>query len=530
MKKLFKYIFTGASALILASCNNFLDVNGNNPNSPTTATPELVLPQAITYMANNFVNYSDYGRTIIYIANAGGYGGWGTQFTYDYTNSNFNNLFTSVYDNVLDFEFVIKNSDAATGPYFIAASNISKAFLYMNLVNEFNDVPFTEAAKGADFLTPKYDKAQDIYKGLVTILDDAIAQIKAVPPGSALQLGGADVLFKGDMNKWIQFANTIKLKLYVYANGKGVFTGQPTFSAEGFLTDDAMVNPGYEKLDGKQNPWWNRHHSDYNQAAQVAYGRQYIANTFTLQFYNGNKITDEGRGKATYRLWPTVATNHMGNAPTPDNLPTIGGTLGSSPFYIGTPGATTGGQNTIGTLKGLAMSQPIMLAAESHFLQAEAMVNGILTGDAAVAFKAGIESSFKYLYKGADGGVAAGKDPAADAAAYIAANPNSPLVNFVLADTKEKKVEAIVTQKFIAYNNIGGHIAWEDFRRTGYPTIVTNGSSTQTFVSTKSNATTVDKLPGRLLYPVSEFTLNADNVPKDVTVFGSYVFYDRRNK
>jgi len=530
MKKLIKYIFTGASVLFLASCNNFLDVNVPNPNSATSSTPELVLPQAITYMANNFVTYSDYGRTIVYIANAGGYGGWGTQFTYDYTNASFNGMFTSVYDNILDFNYVINNSDASSGPYFIAASNISKAYLFMNLVNEYNDVPFTEASKGSDYLTPKYDKPEDVYRGIVTMLDEAIAQIKAVPQGSAKLLGPADVLFKGDMNKWIQFANTIKLKLYVFAHGKNIFTGNPSFSPEGFITDDAQVNPGYQKLDGKQNPWWNRHHSDFNQSAQIAYGRQYIPNTFTLQFYNGNKITDEGRGKATYRLWPNVATNFMGNAPTPDNLPTIGGTLGSSPFYIGTPGASTGGVNTIGTLKGLAMSQPIMLAAESYLLQAEAMVNGIISGDPASTFKSGIEASFKYLYKGADNAIAAGKNPVQDAAKYIADNSTSPLVNFALASSTAQKIEAIVTQKFIAHNNIGGHIAWQDFRRTGYPSIVLNGSSSQTFVSTKSNATTVDRLPGRVLYPTSEFTLNAENVPQNVTVFGSYVFYDRRNK
>lgn len=535
-KKLIKYILAGAVLFSTASCKKYLDVNEPNPNTATYSTPELVLPQALTYVAANYTSYHDYGRTIVYIANAGGYGGWGTQFTYDYNNSQFNNLFNSAYDNILDFNYIINNSDPATHTYYIAVSKIAKAYLYLNLVNEYDAVPFTDAAKGTEALTPKYDDAKEIYKSIEALLDEAIAEIKAVD-GPMKELSSASVLFNDAddnnaerMEKWIQFANTIKLKLYVFADGKGVFTGKPTFSNEGFLTTDAIVNPGYQKLDGKQNPTWNTYHSSYTQAAQLGYGRQYIPNRYTLTFYDGTNISDEGRGAATYRLWPDVRTNFMGNTPTPDNLPTIAGTLGSEPFYIGTPGATTGGVNTIGTLKGVSMGQPIMLANESYLLQAEAIVKGIITGDAKAAFESGIEASFNYLYKGVDNKVVSEKNPTADAKAYIETNVNSPLVNFDLATSVAQKIQAIVTQKFIAHNNIGGHIAWEDYRRTGYPTIVKGGSSTQTFVSTKTMATTVDQLPGRILYPVLEFTLNEENVPKGVTVFGSYVFWDFRNK
>ena len=122
------------------------------------------------------------------------------------------------------------------------------------------------------------------------------------------------------------------------------------------------------------------------------------------------------------------------------------------------------------------------------------------------------------------------KNPVTDASLYLSENDGSALVNFTLATTEEAKIEAIVTQKYIAHNYIGGHVAWDEFRRTGYPKVVNGGSSTQTFVATKSTATTVDRLPGRILYPSLEYSLNADNVPAGVTVSGSFVFWDRRNK
>lgn len=540
MKNRIVYIlFAGLLAFAFTSCNKFLDVNDPNPNSATYSTPELILPQATAYVANNFVSYHGHGARLVgYHVNAGGYGGWGDTFTYEYTTASFNGFFNSVYDNILDLEYVINaatDEDGALVPEYVnfyGAAKVLKAYLYMNLVDLYNDVPYTEGAKGAAFITPKYDDAKEIYKGLAVELDEAIAAIKSQTVTKPL--ASSDVMFSGNMTRWIQFANTIKLKLYVQAFGRGVFSGAPTISSEGFLTDDALVNPGYERADGKQNPTWNSYHSTYTATAQVAFGRQWLPSRFTVAFYTGAKIDDPLRGAATYRALSTtpvgtVPQNHLGNTPTPDNLPTVAGTLGSSPFYIGVATAAAGANNTIGTLKGSGMGQPIMLAAESYFLQAEAAVRGILSGDAADLFKKGIEASFRYLYKGVDGAVASGKNPTADAATYIASNSNSRFVNFALATTEAQRVEAIITQKYIAYNNIGGHIAWADFRRTGYPTIVPNGGPTETFVSIMSAMPTVDRLPGRILYPENEKTMNADNVPQGITVAGSYVFWDRRN-
>ncbi len=527
MTKFIKYSLI-IGVLAFSSCKKYLDVNEPNPNSATFSTPELVLPQATAYVASNFSSFNTYAAQIIgYHVNAGGYGGWGSTFTYEYTTSQYNNLWTNSYDNILDLEYVIENTQGEDDmAYFNGVSKILKAYLYQQLVDEYNDIPYSEAAKGKEFVTPRYDSAEDVYRSLADVLDDGINTIKSAQLPTAL--GTADVMFDGDMERWIQLANTIKLRLYVRASETDVFQGQPTFSSEGFLTDDALVNPGYQRLDGKQNPTWNQYHSDYTASAQIAYGRQWLPSRFAVAFYDGNKISDDGRGEVTYRQWPSVPTNFLGNTPTPDNLPTVGGTLGSSPFYIGSTGAN-GAANTIGTLKGSGMGQPIMLAAESYFLQAEAALKGIISGNYTNLFNSGIVASFRYLYKDVNGVVAAAYDPVGAAEAYHAENPNSRLVNINLATTDAQRLEAIITQKYIAYNNIGAHVAWAEFRRTGYPAIVTNGSPEQTFVSTRTGATTPDRLPGRILYPITEFSLNQDNVPSGISVSGSYVFWDRRN-
>jgi hypothetical protein len=181
----------------------------------------------------------------------------------------------------------------------------------------------------------------------------------------------------------------------------------------------------------------------------------------------------------------------------------------------------------IGVVKGPAQAQPVMIAAESYFLQAEAYARGYMVGDAAAAFNNGILQSFTYLYKNASNVVETGKNPAGDVALYKTENATSPLVNFSLALTPEQKVEAIITQKYIALNQISNDEAFNEFRRTTYPKVV-NGSpdALLTFASSKSVSTHVDKLPTRFLYPQEENNLNGANVPTGINKFSSLIFWD----
>ncbi|WP_315821991.1 SusD/RagB family nutrient-binding outer membrane lipoprotein [Paraflavitalea speifideaquila] len=305
------------------------------------------------------------------------------------------------------------------------------------------------------------------------------------------------------------------------------FSGNPTFSADGFLTEDAIVNPGYAKVAGQQNPFWNTYHSSAT-GSQAGSGRSRIPTYWIVTFYDGSKIDDEGRRNVIFRgfkngFYPPrnqlgVTSSGIQSAPT-DNTSWYTENLNYA-----------NSTNSVGVLKGPAMGQPLLLAAESYLLQAEAVEKGLITGNAKSLFNKGIEASFTYLYKGPDNKVAAGLNPVMDAANYLAVNSTSKLVNYDLALTPAEKLEAIITQKYIAFNMIDGREAWAEFRRTGYPTINNALPLNQynTFVSTVSASTAPDRLPGRILYPNNEFQVNPDNVPRGVNTFTSYVFWDRR--
>ena len=518
MKVNYKYFLGIALIAFIFSCKKSLDIN-TNPNTATKASVDLVLPTAIVSTANSIPAYSSMGaQQVGYFSNGGGISGWGGIISYNWNTGDFSGLWATTYDVLEDVEYVITNSDGkADQKDFNAAGKVLKAYNYALLVDTYNDVPYTEALKGNDKLQPSYDKAADVYKNLGDLLDQAVASFKGVGSKGSALFAKSDPLFKGDLSRWAKFAQTIKLRLMLRSVGKVTFAKTSFDTGIGFLEEDAIVNPGYTKIDGKQNPMWSRWAFDASGAAAGG-GSQYAVTGYILGFYNGNKLDDQARANAVYQSGIAIPTNQLGNLSAD-----AGRGASPSSFFVGN---SVDDFNKIGVLKGFDSGQPLMLASESYFLQAEGNVKGLVAGDAQTNFDKGIKYSFKYLYKDNSNTVPADRDYAGDADTYHKDNIASPLVNFSAATTMDLKMEAIITQKYIASNMLFGHESWNEFRRTGYPKIVLAASpdKTKSFVSIASQSTAPDKLPTRIQYPASEFKYNASNVPT-VTVYSSKIFW-----
>jgi hypothetical protein len=530
MKKIFNVFMITVAAISISSCKKYLDVN-INPNTATTATPDLVLPTAITYVASQTYAYNFYGSQIAgYLANGGGVSGWGAIISYNYASTDQVGLWNNTYDAGTDIQYVIDNTEGQPAfAQYNAAAKVMKAYIFQRLVDQYGDAPYSNALKGAQSVTPKYDKATDIYKSLADLCDAAITAFNANPVATST-FKTADPLFGGsstttiEINRWIQFANTLKLRLIIRAGNKVAFANK-TFDVKGFLDDDAIVNPGYSKTSGKQNPTWNSFAYTFANAAVTA-GAQYVPTPYIISFYNGTKLTDAGRANLTYKTGTAAPTNQLGSL-----LSTAGKGQTPNSWFKGTSATV---YDQAGLFKGPDAGQPLFLAADSYFLQAEAVLKGLITGNAKTSFDNGILASFRYLDKNAAGSVSGfvpgsttiSRNPANEVETYKAANTTKYLVNYALATTDEQRLEAIITQKYLALNFIFGDEAWNEYRRTGYPINgqVDRSTATQTFTSIASESTAADKLPTRLLYPSSEFTYNAANV-QTVDKYSTKIFW-----
>jgi hypothetical protein len=560
--KIFSMILLGGCLIAATSCKKYLDVN-NNPNAPTDVTPDLILPAALAQTAANNVTFNSYGAwTGGYQANAGGYGGFGSVLTYNYATTDNNGLWSSSFNNLNDYQTIINKTDA-TGPYknYFAIAKIMKAFCYLRLIDVYNDVPYSEALKGIANLTPKYDKAEDVYVGLFAELDQAIGALalpndpqSTIPTTTSANSQRIDVTFGGaddftsfevidgvgkgyPNSKWTEFANTLKLKMLVRI--REVPSLATTFNAQKaklatatFISYDVRIQPGYTAQSGKQNPSWNAYAWDASgNVSQLTT----IPTWYAVGFYNGTKIEDDVRGQGvTIKNYTTANQLGVSNqfVPLAPN--------GSS-WFTGTGSSTSG--SGIGVLKGPNMSQPLMLAAEAYFLLAEANLFGVIPGSDATNFSLGIQASQRYTYTRQDETIdpsrAAGTGSGSDYDYYLTEGDNA--TNYLVTygkpyastdatdynqDLTQRKLEAIITQKWIALNYIESNEGWSDYRRTGYPHVVPGGDEYETPASTQSVSTRVDKLPVRVLYPSSEYALNSANVPTNINSFTSRVFYD----
>lgn len=211
------YIVAFIILLSITSCDEWLDVN-DNPNNPATVEYEIVLPSGITS-----VMYVMGGRYQVLGAL------WSQHWTqslgasqyagidaYDINSSSFDDRqFGELYTGALKaFEFVKNESlkDQQWNYYLIAT--VMQSYTFHVLADLYDEIPFSEALKGEiNHLTPHYENGQAIYDSLIVRLNEALAH--DLDDEDLNEPGINDVLFEGDMDKWIEFANTLKLKIYL---------------------------------------------------------------------------------------------------------------------------------------------------------------------------------------------------------------------------------------------------------------------------------------------------------------------------
>jgi len=478
MKKYRIHLFSLVAALGLSSCDDYLDIN-DSPNSPTSenVTPNLALGGAITQPYRTFaVLPNQLGNLFMnsWGANVNDYTGTYTvEFDLNIDNSFYGRIWENLYLTTLGLTN-IQNFQSDSYNNHKAIAKIVKTFYFQYLVDLYGDAPYSQAHMPLN-PTPAYDGAQSIYRGLVAELDAAVAMIDNAPTGTTA-VAGEDPVFQGNMANWKRFANTLKMRLLIRESGLAASQAyitaefnELTASGAQFLTNDAKVNPGYSNANNdKQNPFYNTFGNLTDDATPRSGYLATVATKNAIESLNGVKYgVNDPRISRLFKMngssWAGVIQGE--NATTaPNNLANIGP----------------------GLVKNSAQDGYIFTAAESYFLQSEAALKGYITGDPKALFETGIQKSFDML--GATGG-----------AGYIA-SINS--VNKLGWDgTTGDKKEAIMTQKWIALMGTNGIESWIEYTRTGYP--VTDLAIT----ATRPNK------PVRLMYPSSEYTSNANNVP-----------------
>ena len=495
MKKILKYTSLLLFVILFGSCEEFLDVNVD-PNNPVSVTPDLVLPTAQKYTADIIDNgrrANCLGNMLMYNwSQSDGYSWYTDEFKYNVTSSFYQGIFNDSYSTALKQYQILDQLEGAEYVNYRAISKVMKAYHFQLLVDFYGNIPYSEALLRSEEATPKYDDAKTIYESLISELDTAIVLINAAT-STAMVPGADDVMFEGNMTTWKKFANTVKLRILVrqssMAGRDGYIKGEIAkieSEGSGYITSDVGVNPGYVKEENKQNPFYNYFGWDASGTVTMD-NNATCATDYVLEYLS---TTTDPR---IDRLYEKPSTGHLG---VPQGLldydtPVVDAYNFDKVSNIGP-----------GLLKSPSQDAIIFSLAECYLNQAEARFRGLITtgDDAKTLYEKGIEASFNYL------GVAEDRFDI-----YIAQNKN--LVNW---DSSADKLEAIITQKWIAVNGITAEQSWFDYNRTGYPK-----NLPISLQSAKSDR------PVRIFYPAGEYSSNGENVPTQPDAFTAKIFWGK---
>jgi len=469
MKKFVKIITLLLIISFTFSCEKFLDIN-HSPNRTEVATVNLVFPSAVTsvcYVTGGtwFLLGSVWSQHWTSGPNAPQYQSV-DNFSItpsDYDSRNWGELYAGA---LMDFEWVRKNSEENKNWTYYLMATTMQCYTYQILVDFYDKIPFTEALQ---VTAPHFDDGQLVYDSLIARLDYALS--KDLTESTCQIPGEDDLIYQGNMNNWIKFANTLKLKIFmrqVYVRTTIAEEGIKKLYTEGaqFLSTTASMTE-FVNIEDHQNPiyateWFN-------------FGNQNMVASRTLLEYLGTKgISD-----------PRIA-----------NLFTS-----SSGVYFGMyqgdfrNEVSKAAQNQNFSTPIITATTPVFLMTESEslFLQAEACLRTWGTGDTKTLFDAAVKAD--YLYYGIT------TDP------VPTYNENAPF---------EMKLENIIVQKWVAAANKTPIESFFEHNRTGYPMELNLKASEDAYidgnydgkgyfiVSQTSVLSPPVLYPKRLLFPSSE--------------------------
>ena len=550
-------IITMACALFFASCSDeYMENMNTDPSKAATIDPnaQLTTAQLQTYgdlsMMEIYRNYHyAFTQQLMGCWNTTNYGG---RHTLD--NNEMSRIWTSFYTqslkNIIDAQY--RTAEDAEKVNINSVLRIYRVYLMSIITDTYGDAPFSEAGLG--FLegkfNPKYDKQEDIYNAFFLELEDAVNKID---PAKNKVTG--DLIYAGDVTKWQQLANSLRLRFAMRISNVNPTKAQTEFENAlaangGVITDassDALIKYMTIAFSFGQEAY-----SDYrgNSLSQLLFGNDpannpsYLCSTFFNQLYNSGD-------PRTFKISRCYYDGLM-SATSPDNRVDITQEMIEKgiAFSPRDPGAyswepwPTGYDSDI--CAELAVNNPsvtatmarevepklannflksdnpgvVMTSAEVKFLMAEATVKKWNVGSVSAEdlYKQGVRAAIDFLTD--NYGCTATTDAEFDA--FIQGRGT-------FGHTDNQKLEAINTQAWILHFTNPAE-CWANVRRSGYPKL--KSPAEYGFGQYLTGGT---EIPVRLCYPVLESSYNKKSYNEAIERMGgtdnwhSLLWWDTEN-
>ena len=246
----------------LTSCKDsgFLDIN-YNPNYPSSASAKYLVAAAEASTVSVMGLYAPLTGNMWcqYTTQGNSTNQYNTLCSYATTTATsyppVTTLWQNSYANALeDLKLAIADAESKGEWNWWLMAKVLTAYNYMMLTDSYGDIPFTEALN-ATIANPKFDDSKSVvYPGIIAILDEAIAKgSDAVAANATSPVSNYDCFLGGDMEKWVAFAKSLKLKAYLKDYAANASQIASLLSAGGLLEEDCAWTV-WEDATNKSNP------------------------------------------------------------------------------------------------------------------------------------------------------------------------------------------------------------------------------------------------------------------------------------
>ncbi|HET8858398.1 SusD/RagB family nutrient-binding outer membrane lipoprotein [Marivirga sp.] len=446
--------------LMLACTDNFDEIN-ENPNLPETVAPQFLLSNIISVAADR--NTYEQGFNLSnYLAQFSASVEFERIDRYEMgSNSDYWNIIFRLQSDIRSMQEMEGSNEA-----YVAVGNIMRSYLFSQLTDLYGDVPYTDAVNALDGnFSPAYDTQESIYMdpetGILAVLANSVETLKST--NSTIQ---GDMMFNNDLNQWIRFANSLRVRYYLRVSNKITdFSTLQSIVANEDLMQSNADNAVVPYLSSAPNQW------PMSFAGLGLYQEHRMTQTVdsVLSLWNDPRV------EILYK--PSEQSLQEGNPQF------VGLQNGQSRETIASKGINLSNISLFGSIfrdVPNGVDGQFMQYAELQFALAEASLRNLIQGNATEYYQAGIRASFDYW----------GANLPAD---YF----SRPAI--ALTGNIQEDLVKIMTQKWLSLIN-NGHEAWFNVRRTGIPNLQPGPDNLNG-----------GRYPVRYLYPESEQATNAEN-------------------
>ncbi len=486
MKNLYPLLVLLIGCLGFSACDQGFEELNANPNEPEAVPPSTIFPLAIRETIDRVHGHRSRNQRL----NLDGGMLWMQYFarnqyvnegdTYNPAATLRGNTWDGFYtESLVNLNTTISLTSDPESRFFnenyAAAATIVREYVYSILTDTYGAIPYTDALAGSTDgnLAPAYDSQEEVYAGMLENLQ--VASLTLDPAGAAID---KDVLFDGDVLKWKQFANVLRLRLANRQAGVAPEASRAVFSEimsdpDRFPiftgTEDAAFFQPTQRQNGENNNTWHE--------VMVFNSREDWSISTTLIDAMADATGRATDARLTRYAEVAQAGDRAGKyAGAPNGLPE-----GDAVAYF-TTASRPGSYFTEETGR-----VPLITFAEQNFILAEATLDGDYTAglDAMTYLEAAIASSFEQF--------------------------EVKMPEEYMAGRSSVTLEMIMKEKWKALFSQGVE-AWTEYRRTGFPVLPTPDP--------RAVLENEGQVPTRLQYPESEYSLNLVNVEEGVALNG----------